>query len=82
MSAATAEPPVWSPEEATRTGTPDAAQQRRGTARQIELFRGRYNVSETAARPVPERFGEEDTGRQLHEQAVTVSKRSQQPATG
>jgi hypothetical protein len=57
-------------------GRPDAAQQWRDTAAEIELFRARYNVPETEATPVPERFREEDIGRQLHEQAVTVNKRS------
>jgi hypothetical protein len=55
---------------------PDAARQWRDTAAGIEIFRARYNVPEKEATPVPERFRDEDIGRQLHEQAVTVSKRS------
>ena len=40
------------------------------------MFRARYNVPETEATPVPERFRNEEIGQQLHNQAVTVSKRS------
>jgi hypothetical protein len=71
-----AEPPAWAQKLGPVPERPDAAQQWRDTAAGIELFRARYNVPETEATPVPERFREEDIGRQLHEQAVTVSKRS------
>ncbi len=55
---------------------PDAAQQWRDAAVSIEMFRARYNVPETDATPVPERLRNEEIGQQLHDQAVTVSKRS------
>jgi hypothetical protein len=71
-----AEPPAWAQRLGPVPERPDAAQQWRDTAAGIELFRARYNVPETEATPVPERFRGEEVGRQLHEQAVTVSKRS------
>lgn len=72
-----AEPPAWAQKLGPVPERPDAAQQWRDTAAHIELFRARYNIPETETTPVPERFrAEEGTGRQLHEQAVTVSKRS------
>ncbi|MDQ0104445.1 conjugative relaxase-like TrwC/TraI family protein [Paenarthrobacter nicotinovorans] len=72
-----ATPPEWAQKLGPVPARPDAAQQWRDTAASIEMFRARYNVPETEATPVPERFRNEEIGQQLHDQAVTVSKRSQ-----
>ena len=71
-----ATPPEWAQKLGPVPARPDAAQQWRDTAASIEMFRARYNVPETEATPVPERFRNEEIGQQLHDQAVTVSKRS------
>jgi conjugative relaxase-like TrwC/TraI family protein len=71
-----ATPPEWAQKLGPAPDRPDAAQQWRDTAASIEMFRARYNVPETEATPVPERFRNEEIGQQLHDQAVTVSKRS------
>ncbi|WP_017200484.1 MobF family relaxase [Arthrobacter sp. M2012083] len=71
-----ATPPEWAQKLGPVPASPDAAQQWRDTAASIEMFRARYNVPETEATPVPERFRNEEIGQQLHDQAVTVSKRS------
>jgi conjugative relaxase-like TrwC/TraI family protein len=71
-----AEPPTWAQKLGPVPERPAAAQQWRDTAAAIEMFRARYNVPETEVTPVPERFRDEDIGRQLHQQAVTVRKRS------
>lgn len=71
-----AEPPDWAQKLGPVPARPDAAQQWRDTVASIEMFRARYNVPDTEPAPVPERLRGEDIGRELHEQAVTVSKRS------
>jgi conjugative relaxase-like TrwC/TraI family protein len=71
-----ATPPEWAQKLGPVPARPDANQQWRDTAASIEMFRARYNVPETEATPVPERFRNEEIGQQLHDQAVTVSKRS------
>ncbi|NMR32260.1 relaxase domain-containing protein [Arthrobacter sp. SF27] len=70
------DPPEWAQKLGPVPARPDAARQWRDTAATLEVFRARYNIPETQATPVPERFRNDDIGRQLHEQAVTVSKRS------
>lgn len=75
------EPPAWAqglgpvPEQAA------AAQQWRDTAAEVEMFRARYQVPETETVPVPERFRDQEIGRELHAKTVTVSKRSRALAT-
>jgi hypothetical protein len=69
-----AEPPEWALKLGPVPARPDAARQWRDTAAGIEIFRARYKVPETEAKPVPERFRDEETGWRLHQQAVTVSK--------
>ena len=71
-----AEPPGWAQKLGPVPARPDAARQWRDTAATLEMFRARYNIPETEATPVPERFRNDDIGRQLYDQAVTVSKRS------
>ncbi|MCD4850793.1 MobF family relaxase [Paenarthrobacter nitroguajacolicus] len=71
-----ATPPEWAQKLGPVPARPDAAQQWRDAAVSIEMFRARYNVPETDATPVPERLRNEEIGQQLHDQAVTVSKRS------
>ncbi|MFM9432787.1 MobF family relaxase [Arthrobacter sp. MP_2.3] len=71
-----AEPPAWAQQLGPVPEKPEAAQQWRDTAAELEMFRARYNVPDTEAAPVPERFRSDDIGRALHDRAVTVSKRS------
>lgn len=49
-----AEPPAWAQKLGPVPERPDAAQQWRDTAAEIEIFRARHNIPETKATPVPE----------------------------
>jgi len=71
-----AEPPAWAQHLGPVPERPDAARRWRETAASIELFRARYNIPDTETARVPERFRTEDIGSELHEQTVTISKRS------
>jgi hypothetical protein len=71
-----AEPPVWAQQLGPVPADPAAAQQWRDTAGELELFRARYNVPDTEQVPVPENLRTNDIGQDLHDRAVTVSKRA------
>jgi conjugative relaxase-like TrwC/TraI family protein len=71
-----AEPPVWAQQLGPVPEKPEAAQEWRDTAAELELFRARYNVPDTEQVPVPENLRTDDIGQDLHNRAVTVSKRA------
>lgn len=71
-----AEPPTWAQQLGPVPADPAAAQQWRDTAAELELFRARYNVPDTEQVPVPENLRTNDIGQDLHDRAVTVSKRA------
>lgn len=71
-----AEPPAWAQQLGPVPADPAAAQQWRDTAAELEIFRARYNVPDTEQVPVPEILRTNDIGQDLHDRAVTVSKRA------
>jgi len=71
-----AEPPAWAQALGAISERAEAAQQWRDTAAEVEMFRARYQIPDTETVPIPERFRDQEIGRQLHKKVVTVSKRS------
>lgn len=79
-----AEPTQWAQALGPVPERTEVAQQWRDTAAEVEMFRARYQIPDTETTPIPERFREQEIGKELHEKVVTVSKRSRalaNPAT-
>lgn len=61
-----AEPTQWAQALGPVSERAEAAQQWRDTAAEVEMFRARYQIPDTETTPIPERFREQEIGKELH----------------
>lgn len=69
-----AQPPAWAKGLGPVPADPERAQRWRDTAAEIQMFRERYKVPATDQTPIPAKFREHDTGKQLHERTVSLAR--------
>ena len=78
-----AQPPTWAKGLGPVPADPERAQRWRDTAAEIQMFRDRYKVPAAEETPIPAKFREQDTGKQLHERTVSLARgQNAAPARG